>query len=244
MDEKIVGILGGMGPEATLSLFSKIIDNTPAGRDQDHLRVLIDSNAKVPDRTKAILHGGPSPVPLMAQSSQALARAGADFIVIPCVTAHHFLDEIRHESSVPIVSILDVTADHVSETHAQIETVGLLATSGTNHVRLFHDRLDRIGVHVVVPEPSDQAVVMDAIYAIKGHSSDLSGIALRVAAVAERLIGAGAQGIIAGCTEIPAVLRPGDLAVPVFDTLLLLARAAIRFAGREPRGLATTLAAG
>src|SRR3990170_1742628 len=84
--EKVIGVLGGMGPEATLTCFARIIQNTLAEKDQDHLRVIIDSNAKVPDRTEAILGKGPSPVPVLVQSAAGLAQAGADFIIIPCVS--------------------------------------------------------------------------------------------------------------------------------------------------------------
>ncbi len=95
MNTKTIGILGGMGPEATLDCFGKIIKNTPASKDQDHLRVIIDSNPGVPDRTAAIIGGGESPVPIIIEGCRALERAGADFIIIPCVSAHFFLAEIR-----------------------------------------------------------------------------------------------------------------------------------------------------
>ena len=131
MAEKTIGILGGMGPEATLDLFSKIIANTPAAKDQDHLRVVIDSNPKVPDRTAAILRGGESPVPAMKAGIQALKQAGADFVVIPCVSAHFFLDELQREATLPILSMLDVTAEHIRKDHLHIRTVGMLATTGT-----------------------------------------------------------------------------------------------------------------
>jgi aspartate racemase len=104
MKEKTIGILGGMGPEATLDFFGKIIQNTPATSDQEHLRVIIDNNPKIPDRTEAILGKGESPVPVMVQGGLSLAKAGADFIVIPCISAHFFLDELRCNLSLPIIS--------------------------------------------------------------------------------------------------------------------------------------------
>ncbi len=99
--EKIIGILGGMGPAATLALYERIIALTPAQCDQDHLRVIIDSNPKIPDRTAAILGNGESPLPAMAESAKTLERAGADFIVIPCNTAHYWLDELQKEVAIP-----------------------------------------------------------------------------------------------------------------------------------------------
>lgn len=236
MMEKTIGILGGMGPEATLNLFGKIIANTPAMKDQDHLRVLIDSNPHVPDRTAAILGGGESPVPVMKAGIAALLRAGADFVVIPCVSAHFFLDELQRDAGLPILSMFDVTAEHIRQHHAHIRTVGMLATTGTLKGGCFRAKLEQSGIITLAPEEPDQERVMTAIYAIKGAADvrDREMIGAELRAVAERLARRGAQGVVAGCTEIPLVLRPGDLDIPVFDTLLLLARAAITAAGQSP----------
>jgi len=234
--EKTIGILGGMGPEATLDLFAKIIAATPAARDQDHLRVVIDSNPKVPDRTAAIVAGGESPVPAMTAGIRALLRAGADFVVIPCVSAHAFIDELQ-PGGLPLLSMFDATVAHIRERHPEIKTLGLLATSGTLTSGRFAAVLRRAGLDPLTPDPGDQGRIMAAIYAIKGAPTgrSRSDIAADVRSVAERLPARGAQGIITGCTELPIVLKPGDLAVPVFDTLSILARAAIARAGLTPK---------
>jgi aspartate racemase len=236
MTEKTIGILGGMGPEATLDLFAKIIANTPAEKDQDHLRVVIDSNPRVPDRTEAILHGGPSPVPVMLAGIRALERAGADFVVIPCVSAHFFLDELQQMTGLSILSMFDVTAEHIRQNHPHVRTVGMLATTGTLQGNRFREKLQRSGIETLTPAEADQERVMAAIYEIKGaHGGrDRAAIGAEVRDIGGRLIQNGAQGVVAGCTEIPLVLKPGELGVPVFDTLLLLARAAITAAGRKP----------
>jgi aspartate racemase len=234
MKEKTIGVLGGMGPEATLEFFGKIIAATPAARDQDHLRVVIDSNPKVPDRTAAIVVGGESPLPAMTAGIQALQRAGADFVVIPCVSAHAFIDELQG-AGLPILSMFEATVTHIREHHPAIRTVGLLATTGTLRAGRFAADLRRAGLRVLDPEASDQKRIMGAIYAIKGVSRPRQDIAAEVRSVAERLIAQGAAGIITGCTELPLVLRPGDLALPVFDTLSILARATVAHAGVKPR---------
>ena len=126
MSKKTIGILGGMGPEATLDCFGKIIKNTPAQKDQDHLRVVIDSNPSVPDRTAAIIGNGRSPVPVMAEGCQALEKAGADFIIIPCVSAHFFIDEIQRQANLPILSIFDAVAESITRDYHKVKTVGLL----------------------------------------------------------------------------------------------------------------------
>jgi aspartate racemase len=236
MAEKIIGVLGGMGPEATLSLFENIIASTPATRDQEHLRVLIDSNPKIPDRTPAILGQGESPVRAMVESGRALERAGADFIVIPCISAHFFLDEIRAQLNVPILSLFDAVAEELERQNPVPGVVGFLATTGTLHGGKFRERLRGSGIETLVPDPDDQKRVMSVIYRVKAASLGPGRDEMRgeLRSVVGALVDRGAQGIVAGCTEIPLVLRPQDLPVPFFDSLLILARAAIVRAGRRP----------
>ena len=237
MNERVIGVLGGMGPEATLAFYARLIENTPARKDQDHVRVIIDSNPKVPDRTAALLWGGESPVSLMTSGIEALERAGADFVVIPCVSAHAFLEELRQSVRIPLLSIFDAAAEQVRQDLPSLRRVGLLATTGTVTSGLFQRRLAELGLDVIVPEEQDQARLMTAIYGIKasGAKDGRAQVAAEVRGVAERVVAAGADGIVLGCTELPLALGPGDVNVPVIDSLVSLARAALRMAGREPR---------
>jgi aspartate racemase len=236
MAEKVIGIIGGMGPEATLDCFEKIIKNTPAGKDQDHLRVIIDSNPKIPDRTAAILGTGPSPLPLLLEGCRTLQQAGADFIIMPCISAHFFQEELRQQITLPFVSIFDVVATSISHDHKKIKIVGLLGTTGTIRGGLFQKRLREEGIETVLCDSEVQDQVMAAIYDIKKVRADRSreAITANLAAAAQVLVDSGAQGIIAGCTEIPLALSTADVTVPYFDSLLILARAAIRRAGVKP----------
>ena len=242
MKKKVIGVLGGMGPEATLDCFGKIIKNTPAQRDQDHLRVVIDSNPAVPDRTAAIVEDGPSPVPAMVEGCRALENAGADFIIIPCVSAHFFIAEIQQQANLPILSIFDAVAETIVQDYPEIEFVGLLGTTGTVKGGLFQKRLAREKIKTIVPDGAVQSKIMEAIYDIKNAapSRTNSEITADLVAAAEGLIADksnGAQAIIAGCTEIPLALGQQDLSVPFFDTLTILARAAILRAGVTPVAL-------
>lgn len=236
MAEKVIGILGGMGPEATLSLFEKIIANTPATRDQDHLRVIIDSNAKIPDRTPAILGQGETPVPAIIESGRTLERAGADFIVIPCVSAHFFFDELSGQLTLPILSLFDAVAEELERQQPVPAAVGLLATTGTIHGGRFQERLLKSGIDTLVPGLDDQKRVMSVIYRVKATSSGAGREEMKseLRSVITTLVDRGAQAIMAGCTEIPLVLRSQDVPVPFFDSLVVLARAAIVRAGRRP----------
>jgi aspartate racemase len=236
MKEKVIGILGGMGPEATLNCYSRIITSTPAKTDQEHLRVIIDSNPKVPDRTAAIIDEGESPVPLLVAGCRSLQQAGADFIIIPCVSAHFFLDEIQHQIELPILSIFDVVAETLASDHPQIKTVGLMGTTGTINGGLFQKRLSTEGIETIVPDETHQSKVMEAIYDIKNSQPVRSRaqITSDLVAAADSLISNGARGIIAGCTEIPLALKQEHLSVPYFDALTILARAAIFKGGLTP----------
>jgi aspartate racemase len=239
MSTKTIGILGGMGPEATVNCFDKIVKNTPAAADQDHLRVVIDSNPKVPDRTAAIIGDGESPVPILVASCQALERAGADFIIIPCVSAHVFLADVQQQIGLPILSIFDAVAEAIMRDHSKIKAVGLMGTTGTVSGRMFQERLMQDGIRTVAPDDKMQPIVMAAVYDIKNSETKRSRAEIKadLVAVADSLIAQqpeGAQGIIAGCTEIPLVLHQEYLSVPYFDAVTILARAAILRAGVEP----------
>ena len=236
MSEKVIGILGGMGPEATLECYSQIIKNTPAKTDQEHLHIVIEANPKVPDRTAAIIGQGESPLDILVEGCRRLQKAGADFIIIPCVSAHFFLDQIQEQTQLPILSIFDAIAETIVTEHADIKTIGLMGTTGTIRGGLLQKRLAGENIDTIVPDEMHQSRVMAAIYDIKNsqparceeeYISDLI-------AAAESLISTGAQGIIAGCTEIPLALKQNHLSVPYFDALSILARAAVFQAGLTP----------
>ena len=231
MEEKVIGILGGMGPEATVSLFRRIVEVTGATRDQDHIRIIIDNNPKIPDRTPAILGGGESPVPLMVSTARNLEHAGADFIVIPCVSAHHFIDSLQEAISIPILSIVDAVIAELGRNSPTLDTVGLLATSGTITGGHFQRGLEEAGYVVKVPVSSDQEkLVMEAIYGDRGIKAGFLSAENRskLMEASRRLMEMGAQGIIGGCTEVPLVLNQEDLSVPFFDSLLILARESVK----------------
>ena len=235
MSEKIIGVLGGMGPEATIELFAQIVRRTKAKKDRDHLRVIIDNNPKVPDRTKAILHGGKSCLPELVRSARALKRAGADFIVIPCVTVHYFHGALQKRTSLPVLNIIDETVKRVRRQHKGVRRVGLLATTATIQAGLFQKEVKSKKLDILVPSEATQAnVVMKAIYAIKADGVTTQARTL-VRSAAQELLDRGAEIIVAGCTEIPLVLKDGDLPVPVVDPIAILAEAAIDHAGGKRR---------
>jgi aspartate racemase len=216
--------------------FAKIINNTPAQCDQDHLKIIIANNPKIPDRTSAILHSGTSPIPSLLEGLDALISAGVDFAIIHCVTVHYFIDELRQNRDLKILSILDAVTENIRKAQPQIDTVGLLATDGTIASKIFQKRLAVSGIKTVVCNDSMQQRVMKVIYQIKNDSKEDSQTEItgHLVDASESLVSQGAQAIIAGCTEIPLALAQKDIEVPYFDSLLILARTAIAYAGRQP----------
>lgn len=222
MRDVIIGILGGMGPAATVELFRKIVSLTPAQCDQDHIPVVIDSNPRIPDRGSFIVHGGPDPRPALCRSARKLERAGASFIVMPCNTAHVFLPYLQKAVRIPFVDMIAETTQTIQES-----VVGLLATETTVRTGLYHNACAAHGIEIMTPNPEDQAVIMKAIYAIKGGCFDLS-LKGDLRSVLTQLHREGAQALIIGCTELSLVVHPHDFEGPVYDALEILAQAAVR----------------
>lgn len=215
MARKVLGVLGGMGPAATLDFLARLQANTPAARDQDHLRVLVDINPQVPDRNDP----DAVPGPVLAEMGMGLAGAGAQVLAIACNTAHRYVDVIAQASGLPVI---DMIAGAAAEAHAQGATAaGVLGTPGA--VVLYGERLAEQGVRQVLLSDEDQATFMGLLYRIKG--GDL-GEEVRdgVRALAEALQASGAQAVVAGCTEVPLVLSPDQIDAPLIDAGELLAR--------------------
>jgi aspartate racemase len=229
MGEKTIGILGGMGPEATADLFYRIIRATPAERDQDHFRVIIDSNAKIPDRTPAILGTGPSPFSMILETGKNLEAAGVDFLVMPCNTAHYFYEYIQEQLRVPLVHMIRISADYVVNNYPEIKKAGLIATDGTLASQLYNSVFLKKGVEILTPSNKLQHDIMEAIYThIK--SGNLQKGKKIVHKVAKELVSIGSNTVICGCTEVSLVLHNGDLDVPIIDPLQILAEKAVELA--------------
>ena len=233
MGEQIIGVLGGLGPWATLDFFEKILRLTPARRDQEHLRILIDNNPKIPDRSPAILGDAEDPTPELVITAQNLERAGAEFIVIPCNTAHAFHDRIQAAVSIPVLHIMDEVAKAAKAEVPHVRTVGVLATAAAIAAGLYQRSFETIGVEVIAPDPVGQEVVNRAIYGVKAGEMG-SEVTRALVAVVSGLIARGAQALVLGCTELPFVLKSSHVNVPLLDSNLVLAKAAVRMA-QQPR---------
>jgi|SRR5690554_4909436 len=220
---KIIGIIGGMGPAATIDLLTKIYSHSSAEYDQDHVRVLADIDPTIPDRTDAILNQRWGIVPHLVRNARGLVAQGAEILAMPCNTAHAFAGEVQGAITVPLVSIVDRTLEAVLQ--QGLTRVGLLATDGTLTAGLYTHQFARHGVDVLLPGAVEQRELMQAIYGFKGGETVESSH--RAAAIFQQLLEAGAQQVIAACTELPILLAGQD---KVLDPTTILAAALVELA--------------
>ncbi len=226
MNPSTIGILGGMGPEATGECFDSIISHTPADSDQEHIPVLVYSNPQIPDRTEAILGDGEDPLPYLKRSARKLEGAGADFLILPCNTAHYFLEKIRKAVSIEILNMVKETLDRLGPGNK----AGLLATSGTIKTGIYEDYSGE-DLEIVTPSNGNQEAVMEVIYGEKGIKAGYTNEKLKaeLLSVVESLRNKGVDSIIAGCTEIRLILGDSDLkGIDLLTPLDVIAEKAVR----------------
>lgn len=208
---KILGVLGGMGPAATVDFLAKLQAATPAARDQDHVRVLMDMNPQVPDRN---LGGDAGPV--LGAMAARLRDAGADVLAMPCNTAHAFANDIK-AAGLPFIDMIE-TAGEAARAAGAVRP-GILGTPSA--VALYGERFSAMGLEPVILNAEAQAEFMALLYRIKG--GDLA-VRSKMAALAARLLDDGADAVVAGCTEVPLVLAASDISAPLIDATEALAR--------------------
>lgn len=224
---KTVGVMGGMGPAATLDFLQKLHAATPATRDEDHLRVITDSDPRVPGRNAALDGDGPSPGPALAAMAQGLVRAGAELLAMPCNAAHAWAGEIATAVTVPFVGMIDAAADAALATGAT--RIGVLAAAATLRSGLYRAALAARGLE---PLEVEAAAIMPLIWRIKSGDTG-ADLRAAMAELAAGLVGHGAGAVLMACTEVPLVLAQDDVSVPLVDATAalvdaVLARALVR----------------
>lgn len=226
----VVGVLGGMGPLATIDFMRKVLDATPANSDQDHVPLVVSSIPQVPDRTAAFRGDGVSPLAAMIASGWRLAQAGAGVVVMPCNTAHLWFDAIHAALQLPMLHLVDAALEDAMAVAGADATLGLLCTDATLASGLYMNRTPAgygaLRVRWALPTAGEMLeLVMPGIAAVKAGDLGRGGELLGVAAQA--LVQRGAQALVLGCTEVPLVLGPANVTVPVIDATASLARRAV-----------------
>lgn len=237
MPSDVLGVLGGMGPEAALEFCRRLVAMTPVSSDQDHIPVILINDPRIPDRSAAISAVGESPLPAMLAICSKLATMGASLIAIPCNTAHVWYDELASGTAVPIVNIVEATVLLHMRSVGE-KPVGLLATVGTLSTGLYQKQLDRYGIQHIVPCPDDQTAIMNVVYSIKRQGvTPAAKTSLR--RVAMNLIDAGAQAVITGCTELPLALDADTdgFPAPITDSLTALCKEVLARFQRSLQGI-------
>jgi aspartate racemase len=226
--EKIVGILGGMGPEATVDLMSRVIRATTARDDIDHIRMLVDNNPKVPSRIRALIEkNGESPLECLQDMARRLESWGVDFLAIPCNTAHYYHRDVQKSVRIPLLDMIDLSVNYMTTRIPNLKSVALLASSAVLELRLYDQRFADAGVGLMALHPNDQDKVMRAIRKIK-TSSYGSEVVLIIQEIANKLARQGAQAILVACTEISIIGGQINPEVHMFDASQILAEEIVR----------------
>lgn len=225
-----LGVIGGMGPEATAFFYEEVIKHTDASRDQEHLDMVIISQASMPDRTHAILTGDDARLlQVMREDAQALETLGCTCIAIPCNTSHYFYDKIQSFTGVPIIHMPREAVREAAQAR-RARRIGIMGTDGTVRSGVYARECEALGVECMVPSPERQADVMSIIYEnVKaGHPADMGKFSL----VVDELVRRGCDAIILACTELSVARRRQGAPDVCLDAMDVLVREAIERSGK------------
>jgi len=228
MQHKTLGIIGGMGPAATVDMLDKIVRFTDAKSDHEHVHVYVDVNTEIADRTASIKGEGENCLPALCESARKLCAMGADYLILSCNTAHYYLDDIRRSVDKPVLSMADAVAEYVAE--KGLSSVALLATDGTLLGKVYDRALEHVGVQVVLPTKEEQAVAMKAIYDVKSVGAENTDTAA-LNGVVRDFMARGAGAVILACTEFPLIVDHMTPDATYIDATEVLVRKAIQTAG-------------
>jgi len=226
---KVVGVIGGMGPEATVEFLRRLVAATPAQDDSDHLHVVTDSNPKIPSRIAALIDGnGEDPAPVLCDMARRLEAHGADFLVMPCNTAHYYLPAIARSVRIPLLDMVALSIENLGGEGSKLARVGVLASPAVRLVGLFEARLAADGYATVWPEREDEDALLGIIRAVKAGRVE-QGHRKQYADIVSRMSDANADAFLVACTELSVMGPPaGSDGLTIIDTLDVLVEAAIR----------------
>lgn len=212
---KLLGVLGGMGPAATIDFLHKVMGRTIAETDQEQIPTITYNNSRIPDRNEAYLRNGTSPVPELKRSAKILEQAGADLIAIPCNTAHIWYDEIAEATSIEVINMPEIAVDRIPKG----SKVGIISTTPVRLSGLFAEKIEKRGGTVIYHD--NQEDIMRAIYKVK--AGKLEEARSRFRSIISDLEDQGTDHILAGCTEVPVVIGKNDVRGVFIDPMESLA---------------------
>jgi len=225
--EKVVGIIGGMGPEATVDFMRRLVAATPARDDQDHLHMLVDNNPKIPSRIAALIEGkGEDPAPVLCEMANGLQAQGADFLVMPCNTAHYYLPKIAASVRIPLLDMVALSIDRLRAAPEKPRRIGMLASPAVRMVGLYRQRMEHAGLSALFSNQAHENELLGIIKAVKAgqlsdrHRQDYGKIANHLAEL-------GAEALLIACTELSVMGAPEGVVLPMIDTLDVLVEATL-----------------
>ncbi len=226
--EKVAGIIGGMGPEATVDLLQRVINLTPALDDKDHIRCIVDNDPKIPSRIKAIIEGqGEDPGPYLAKMAKQLESWSADFLAIPCNTAHFYYASRANAVDIPVLNLIQLVVNHVKKTDPSCKKIGMLGSTALIVTGLYETPFKEIGVEVIYPSSDDQDTLFNLIKNIKAENS-LESIIPDYIEIGKNLSKEGVDSAIIGCTELSVIQC--EMPFKQIDAADVLARAIVETA--------------
>lgn len=230
--KQAVGVIGGVGPMATVYYMQRVIEMTKAGCDQEHINMLVFNDCDIPDRTAFITEKSPdNPLPVMVEDAKRLEAAGCEFVVIPCNTAHYFYDELEQAVGIPVVNIVEETIRYAKARVQDLSCVGIMATTGTIVTGTYQKYAERAGLSFAVPDEDEQDLLMQIIY--DGVKAGKPVPRADFDRVANHLRAKGAQCLILGCTELSVLKRNLPINDPdVLDSIDVLASETVRRSGK------------
>jgi aspartate racemase len=221
-----LGVIGGMGSEATSYFFEEVVAHTKADKDQDHIDTIILNHATLPDRTDAILSGDAKElVDLLIADAKLLETIGVKNIAIPCNTSHYFYEAVQSKINIPIIHMIRETVQYAVNQFQGAQKIGLMATTGTVQSNVYHKEIERLGLEVVTPSPDRQADVMSLIY--EDIKSGQAGDYNKFQRTYDELIAAGSDVIILACTELSVFKKKNQIYDNCLDALDVLVKESI-----------------
>ncbi len=233
---KKLGVLGGMGPLATSFFFDLVIKNTDAVRDQEHIDMVIFNHATIPDRTKAILANDYTRLlKMLIEDARTLESLGVNTIAIPCNTSHFLYDKIQEKVNIPVINMIEESVKYALQKYGPVRRIGILATEGVLHTKLYDNMCKKYGVEAVVPSDVHQRVIMDIIYneIKRGEKGSLDSFM----EVFNELKDKGCDVVLLACTELSYFKNFHTIPDSCIDTLEVLAFKSIEMSGAKIRAV-------
>jgi aspartate racemase len=222
---KTIGIIGGMGPLATVDIFERIVRYTHAQCDQEHIHILVDNLPQIPNRSEHILHDGESPLKYLVRSALRLEMMGADVLLMPCNTAHYFYDDIVKFINIPFINMIEETAKATACEYHEAVQMMLLATEGTCRSGIYEKEFSKYGIQLAIPDEEQQKQITDLIHSIKHGNRKIDPAGIE--SVLESMKRRGTELFILGCTELPLAFGILNIREKYIDPTDVLARCAV-----------------